>query len=223
MSKVKLGINGFGRIGRLACRVASMRNDIEIVAINDLLDIDYIAYMLKYDSTHGRFQGKVEVIEFFWYGCPHCFDFDPEIMAWEKRQAKDVVFRQVPIAFREELMPHSQLFYALEALGKSNLNSKVMFAMHRENKRLLNENDIADWVASQGVDRNAFLAAYRSFAVVSKARAARQMGEAYRIDGVPTVAIQGKYITSPSIAGTRAKAIAVMDHLVDKVRKENYK
>jgi len=76
-------------------------------------------------------KGKVEVIEFFWYGCPHCFDFDPEIMAWEKRQAKDVVFRQVPIAFREELMPHSQLFYALEALGKSNLNSKVMFAMHR--------------------------------------------------------------------------------------------
>jgi protein dithiol oxidoreductase (disulfide-forming) len=61
-------------------------------------------------------KGKVEVIEFFWYGCPHCFDFDPEIMAWEKRQAKDVVFRQVPIAFREELMPHSQLFYALEAL-----------------------------------------------------------------------------------------------------------
>ena len=57
-------------------------------------------------------KGKVEVIEFFWYGCPHCFDFDPEIMAWEKRQAKDVVFRQVPIAFREELMPHSQLFYA---------------------------------------------------------------------------------------------------------------
>jgi thiol:disulfide interchange protein DsbA len=168
-------------------------------------------------------KGKVEVIEFFWYGCPHCFDFDPEIMAWEKRQAKDVVFRQVPIAFREELMPHSQLFYALEALGKSNLNSKVMFAMHRENKRLLNENDIADWVASQGVDRNAFLAAYRSFAVVSKARAARQLGDAYRIDGVPTVAIQGKYITSPSIAGTRAKAIAVMDHLVDKVRKENYK
>ena len=126
-------------------------------------------------------KGKVEVIEFFWYGCPHCFDFDPEIMAWEKRQAKDVVFRQVPIAFREELMPHSQLFYALEALGNSNLNSKVIFAMHRENKRLLNENDIADWVASQGVDRNAFLAAYRSFAVVSKARAARQMGEAYRI------------------------------------------
>ena len=169
-------------------------------------------------------KGKVEVIEFFWYGCPHCYEFEPELKGWIKRQNKDVVFKKVPIAFREELMPHSQLFYALEALGKGDtLNDKVMFAMHRENKRLLNENEIADWVAAQGVDRNAFLAAYRSFAVLSKARAANQLGNAYRIDGVPTVAVQGKYITSPSIASSRAKAVNVMDFLVNKVRKDGYK
>ena len=169
-------------------------------------------------------KGKVEVIEFFWYGCPHCYEFEPELKGWIKRQNKDVVFKKVPIAFREELMPHSQLFYALEALGKGDtLNDKVMFAMHRENKRLLNENEISDWVAAQGVDRNAFLAAYRSFAVLSKARAANQLGNAYRIDGVPTVAVQGKYITSPSIAGSRAKAVNIMDFLVNKVRKDGYK
>jgi len=169
-------------------------------------------------------KGKVEVIEFFWYGCPHCYEFEPELKTWLKRQNKDVSFKKVPIAFREELMPHSLLFYALESLGKGEaLNDKVMFAMHRENKRLLNENEIADWVAAQGVDRNAFLAAYRSFAVLSKARAANQLGNAYRIDGVPTVAVQGKYITSPSIAGSRAKAINVMDFLVNKVRKDGYK
>jgi len=169
-------------------------------------------------------KGKVEVIEFFWYGCPHCYEFEPELKGWIKRQNKDVVFKKVPIAFREELMPHSQLFYALEALGKGDtLNDKVMFAMHRENKRLLNENEIADWVTAQGVDRNAFLAAYRSFAVLSKARAANQLGNAYRIDGVPTVAVQGKYITSPSIAGSRAKAVNIMDFLVNKVRKDGYK
>lgn len=169
-------------------------------------------------------KGKVEVIEFFWYGCPHCYEFEPELKTWLKRQNKDVSFKKVPIAFREELMPHSLLFYALESLGKGDaLNDKVMFAMHRENKRLLNENEIADWVAAQGVDRNAFLAAYRSFAVLSKARAANQLGNAYRIDGVPTVAVQGKYITSPSIAGSRAKAINVMDFLVNKVRKDGYK
>jgi thiol:disulfide interchange protein DsbA len=169
-------------------------------------------------------KGKVEVIEFFWYGCPHCYDFEPELSAWVKRQPKDVVFRRVPVAFRDDFMPHSQLFYALEAMGKGDaFNEKVMYAMHKENKRLLTENEIADWVASQGIDRNTFLATYRSFAVISKARAAKQMAEAYRIDGVPTIVMQGKYVTSPSIAGSKAKAITVMDFLVEKIRKDKYK
>ena len=169
-------------------------------------------------------KGKVEVIEFFWYGCPHCYDFEPELSSWVKRQPKDVVFRRVPVAFRDDFMPHSQLFYALEAMGKGDaFNEKVMYAMHKENKRLLTEPEIADWVASQGIDRNTFLATYRSFAVVSKARTAKQLAEAYRIDGVPTIVMQGKYVTSPSIAGTKAKAIAVMDHLEDKIRKDKYK
>lgn len=169
-------------------------------------------------------KGKVEVIEFFWYGCPHCYDFEPELSAWVKRQPKDVVFRRIPVAFRDDLLPHSQLFYALEAMGKGDaLNEKVMYTMHKENKRLLAEPEIADWVASQGVDRNSFLATYRSFAVVSKARAAKQLAEAYRIDGVPTIVMQGKYVTSPSIAGTKAKAIAVMDYLEEKIRKDKYK
>jgi thiol:disulfide interchange protein DsbA len=169
-------------------------------------------------------KGKVEVIEFFWYGCPHCYDFEPELMSWVKRQPKDVAFRRVPVAFRDDFIPHSQLFYALEAMGKGDaLNEKVMYAMHKENKRLLTESEIADWVASQGIDRNAFLATYRSFAVISKARTAKQLTEAYRIDGVPTIVMQGKYVTSPSIAGTKAKAIVVMDHLEEKIRKDKYK
>ncbi len=169
-------------------------------------------------------KGKVEVIEFFWYGCPHCYDFEPELSAWIKRQPKDVVFRKVPVAFRDDFMPHSQLFYALEALGKGDaLNEKVMYAMHKENKRLMTENEIADWIASQGIDRNTFLATYRSFAIVSKARAARQIAEAYRIDGVPTVVMQGRYVTSPSIAGTKAKSLAVMDYLEQKIRADKYK
>lgn len=169
-------------------------------------------------------KGKVEVIEFFWYGCPHCYDLEPELNAWIKRQPKDVTFRKVPVAFRDDLMPHSQLFYALESMGKGEaMNEKVMYAMHKENKRLMTENEIADWVASQGIDRNTFLASYRSFAVISKARAARQMADAYRIDGVPTIVMQGRYVTSPSIAGTKAKAIAVMDYLEQKIRKDKYK
>ena len=169
-------------------------------------------------------KGKVEVIEFFWYGCPHCYDFEPELSAWRKQQPKDVVFRRVPVAFRDDFLPHSQLFYALEAMGKGEaLNEKVMYAMHKENKHLMTENEIADWVASQGVDRNTFLATYRSFAVVSKARAAKQLADAYRIDGVPTIVMQGRYVTSPSIAGNKAKAILVMDYLEQKIRKDKYK
>jgi thiol:disulfide interchange protein DsbA len=169
-------------------------------------------------------KGKVEVIEFFWYGCPHCYDFEPELIGWAKRQPKDVVFKRVPVAFRDDFMPHSQLFYTLEALGKGDaLHEKVMYAMHKENKRLLTESEIADWAAAQGIDRNTFLATYRSFAVTSKARAARQLADAYRIDGVPTIVMQGKYVTSPSIAGTKAKAIGVMDYLEEKIRKDKYK
>lgn len=166
-------------------------------------------------------KGKIEVIEFFWYGCPHCHDFEPQLDAWVKRQAKDVSVKKVPVAFRDDLLPHSQLFYALESLGKSNLHAKVMETMHVGKKKLLSESEIADWAVSQGIEREAFLKAFKSFTVTSKARAANQIAQAYRIDGVPTVAVQGKYITSPSItAGSKARAIEAMDHLVNKARKE---
>lgn len=165
-------------------------------------------------------KGKIEVLEFFWYGCPHCHDFEPQLDAWVKRQAKDVSVKKVPVAFRDDLLPHSQLFYALESLGKSNLHAKVMETMHVGKRKLLTEPEIADWAVSQGIEREAFLKAFKSFTVTSKARAANQIAQAYRIDGVPTVAVQGKYITSPSItAGSKARAIEAMDHLVNKARK----
>jgi thiol:disulfide interchange protein DsbA len=125
------------------------------------------------------------------------------------------------VAFRDELLPHSQLFYALDSLGRNDLHAKVMVAMHVNKKKLLAEAEIADWVASQGIDRQTFLKAFKSFTVISKARAANQIAQAYRIEGVPSVAVQGKYLTSPSIAGgSKARAIQAMDFLVNKARKE---
>ncbi len=166
-------------------------------------------------------KGKIEVLEFFWYGCPHCHDFEPELSAWIKRQGKDVVVKKVPVAFRDELLPHSQLFYALESLGKSDLHAKVMETIHVGKKKLLAEAEITDWVASHGVDRQNFLKAFKSFTVISKARSANQIAQAYKIDGVPSVAVQGKYLTSPSIAGgSKVRAIQAMDFLVNKARKE---
>lgn len=106
---MKIGINGFGRIGRLACRVASMRNDIEIVAINDLLDIDYIAYMLKYDSTHGRFQGKVEVIE------NKLFINDKEIRVTSEKNPENLKWNEVGA---EIILECTGLFLTQEEAGK---------------------------------------------------------------------------------------------------------
>jgi thiol:disulfide interchange protein DsbA len=167
-------------------------------------------------------KGKIEVIEFFWYACPHCYDFNPELEAWVKRQGKDVVFKRVPIAFREDFLPHSQIFYALEAMGKGDaFNTKVMDAIHKDRKQLLKEDEIFAWVDSQqGLDGKGFKAAYKSFSVTTMAKAANQMGSAYRISGVPTVAIQGKYITSPSIANGKERTIKTMEFLVAKARLE---
>jgi thiol:disulfide interchange protein DsbA len=92
--------------------------------------------------------GKIEVTEFFWYGCPHCYDFEPELEAWVKKQGKDVVFKRVPVAFRDDLLPHTKIFYALEALGKLDaMHTKVFDAIHKQRKRMLTTDEIADFMA----------------------------------------------------------------------------
>lgn len=182
-------------------------------------DVDYRVLPVR-QAVESK--GKVEITEFFWYGCPHCFEFDPELQAWLKKQGKDVVFKRVPIAFRDDFLPHSQMYYAFEALGKGDVyTSQVMNAIHVQHKQLLKEADIAEWAATQkGLDAKAFMAAFNSFSVITKAKAANSIGTAYRIDGVPTLAVQGKYVTSPSIAGTKARALETMDFLVSKARRE---
>ncbi len=163
--------------------------------------------------------GKIEVTEFFWYGCPHCFDFEPELEAWVKKQGKDVVFKRVPVAFRDDLLPHTKIFYALESLGKLEaMHTKVFNAIHVDRKRMLDPNEIADFMAKNGIDRKAFLDAYNSFSVTTNSQRANKIADAYKIDGVPTVVVQGKYETSPSIAGTKTSAIQAMDYLVTQVR-----
>lgn len=163
--------------------------------------------------------GKIEVIEFFWYGCPHCYDFEPDLEAWVKKQGKDVVFKRVPVAFREDLMPHTRIYYALESLGKVDaMHGKVFAAIHAERKRMLDPNEIADLMARNGIDRKAFLDAYNSFSVSTNSQRANKIADAYKIDGVPTIVIQGKYVTSPSIAGSKAAALQTMDYLVTQVR-----
>ena len=174
---------------------------------------------------------KIEVTEFFWYSCPHCNAFEPSLEEWVKKQGDNIIFRRVPVAFRDNFQPQQRLYYALEALGKvDEMQLKVFKAIHVDRKTLDSEAQIADFVAANGVDRKKFLDVYNSFGVQTKLRRAAQLQEAYRIDGVPLVAIDGRFMTSPSIVGTtlgsqpepvlQSATLQVMDWLLNKASKE---
>ncbi|WP_397412156.1 thiol:disulfide interchange protein DsbA/DsbL [Polaromonas sp.] len=164
--------------------------------------------------------GKVEVVEFFWYSCPHCNSFEPALDEWIKKAPKDVAVRRVPIAFRADFEPQQRLYYVLEAMNKvDELHKKVFYAIHVE-KQMLNTPDlIAAWAEKQGLNKAKFLETYNSFSVATKARKATQLQDAYKIDGVPALGVAGRYFTSGSMAQTMARALLVTDYLIAQVRK----
>jgi thiol:disulfide interchange protein DsbA len=159
--------------------------------------------------------GKVEVVEFFWYNCPHCNSFEPQLATWLGKMSKNVSFRRAPIAFRPDFEPQQRLYYVLESMNRlGDLHAKVFYAIHAEKQTLNNAEQIANWIAKQGVDKAKFMQAYESFPVVTKVRKAVQLQEAYKVDGVPALGIAGKYYTSGSQAKSMERALAVVDHLV---------
>ena len=164
--------------------------------------------------------GKVEVIEFFWYSCPHCNAFEPKLEAWIKTVPKDVFVKRVPVAFRDDFVPQQRLFYALEAMGKlDDLHRKVFYAIHGEKQSLNTQDTIAAWIEKQGVDKAKFLELYNSFSMSTKATKARQLQDAYKVDGVPALGIGGRFYTSGSLAANMDRALQVVDYLVGEVRK----
>ena len=164
---------------------------------------------------------KIEVVEFFWYGCPHCFTLEPMLESWAKRLPPDVAFRQVPVGFSVPHQLHQKLYYALEELGAlPALHRRVFAALHQQNLRLNNEADITAFVGANGVDAAAFSAAFKSFGVATKANRAKQLSEAYKIDGVPALGIQGRFYTSGSLAGSHERALAVTDFLIQRARQK---
>lgn len=164
---------------------------------------------------------KIEVLEFFWYGCPHCNAFEPNLEAWVRKLPADVAFRRVPVSFREEpFVNHQKIFYALEALGQLEaMHRKVFYAIHVERAKLDKPDEIAAFVAKNGVDSAQFLDAFKSFAVANKANQAKQLSAAYKIDGVPALGIHGRYFTSGSLAGSTDRSLVVADFLIQRARK----
>lgn len=163
--------------------------------------------------------GKIEVVEFFGYWCPHCNAFEPTFEAWRQRVAKDVVVRRVPVAFRDEHAPQQRLFYSLEAMALADkLHAKVFAAIHVEKKDLSKGEGIADWIAKQGVDKAKFMEQYNSFSVATKASRAAQLHNTYKIDGVPALGVAGRYWTDGAMAKGMPRAMEVVDFLVARVR-----
>jgi protein dithiol oxidoreductase (disulfide-forming) len=164
---------------------------------------------------------KIEVVDFFWYGCPHCSAFEPELDAWAKRQPDYIVFSRVPVAFRAEpFTTHQRIFYALEALGLlETMHRKVFYAVHVSRMALDKPADIAAYMSKQGVDAAKFMDAFNSFTTQSKVKRANALVDGYKIDGVPAIGVQGRYYTSGTMAAGNDRALLVAEFLVQKLRK----
>jgi len=159
--------------------------------------------------------GKIEVVEFFWYGCPHCYTIDPEVKAWLKKKPEDVVFRHVPAPLNPRWAAHARFFYAAEILGVADKLHKPLFeAMHKENRRLFDKESLLEFAGEQGVDKEEFRKAWDSFAVALRVQRAKKLAEQYQIDSVPVFGVNGKYKTSVSLTGSSGKLFEIIDKLI---------
>jgi len=164
--------------------------------------------------------GKVEVTEFFGYWCPHCSALEPELEAWVRKLPADVNFRRMPVAFRPADEGLQKLYFAIESLGLvDSLHRKVFTAIHGQRVPLRTDAEIADWAKSAGADVPKLMDAMKSFTVGTKVRQARSAAEAVRLDSVPTLVVQGRYVTSSAAAGGHPQLLAVLDELIARSRK----
>jgi thiol:disulfide interchange protein DsbA len=164
--------------------------------------------------------GKIEVTEFFWYGCPHCYALEPYINEWLKTKPQDVVFKRVP-TYNDNWAPMVSLYYTLEAMGLADqYHQKVFDAIHKQNVNLNNKSKRDEWLKANGIDPAKYAEVEKSFTVNTKINRAKQLTQAYKVDGVPRVFVNGKYYTSPEHAGGSERTFPVVDQLIAMARKE---
>ncbi|MCY1286274.1 Thiol:disulfide interchange protein DsbA [compost metagenome] len=163
--------------------------------------------------------GKIEVVELFWYGCPHCYQFEPYINPWAAKLPDDVNFVRLPALFGGVWNVHGQLFLTLETMGvEHQVHTAVFEALHKEGKKLATPEEMAEFLAAQGVDKDAFLKTYNSFGVKGQMEKAKKLAMAYQISGVPTLVVNGKYRFDIGSAGGPEQALSVADQLIAKER-----
>lgn len=164
---------------------------------------------------------KIEVLEFFWYGCPHCYNLHPHLKTWLMSMPGDVSFRYVPAIFRANWVAAAKIYYAIEVMGITDiLHDKVYDAIHRDKIDLNNESVLFDWIEKQDIDRKKFENTYNSFTVQNQVARSTQMSRQYQLTGVPALVINGKYVTSGRMGSTPQDTIKTLEALIEKVRKE---
>lgn len=163
--------------------------------------------------------GKIEVLEFFWYSCPHCNAFEPSFAQWVKNAPKDVVVRRVPVAFRDDFAPQQRLFYTLEAMDLlEKMHGRVFTAIHGEKQMLNTDASVLTWAEKQGIDKAKFTEIYKSFSVATKIKRAVQLQNDFKIEGVPSLGVAGRYYIDGTLAGGMERALKVADALIAQSR-----
>ena len=179
---------------------------------------DYFKLSQAVPTEAGK--GRIEVLEFFWYNCPHCNAFEPTLSAWGKKLPKDVELKRVPVRFRAEFEPQQRAYYVLEALGKvEELQGKMFAAIHTERQTLTTLEPLLGWAEKNGITKKQFTDLYNSFTVIGKARRAAQLQEQFKVEGVPALGVAGRFYVDGSLAGTMDRALLVVDFLLGEVRK----
>jgi thiol:disulfide interchange protein DsbA len=165
--------------------------------------------------------GKIEVLEFFWYGCPHCYTLESSVAAWSKKAPQDVVFRRVHALPSEAWAEHARLFYTLESMGKlEELHQKVFDAIHKQNVNLANKKLRDEWLQKNGVEPAKYAEVEKSFTVSTKMNRAKQLTYAYKVDSVPRLAVNGKYVITMEGAGSIDRVFQIVDQVVGIARKD---
>ncbi len=161
---------------------------------------------------------KIEVIEFFWYGCSHCYAFEPYIESWLKRLSKDVEFRRVPAMFNKQWAEAGRVYYTLESMGLLDRLHRPLFdAIHQQHLRITNEDQLRDWLQRQKVDVDKYFATAQSFTIESKLKRAAVLTEASKINGVPALLINGRYLVSAEV-GSQEQMLQIADGLIQRSR-----
>ncbi len=178
----------------------------------------------KVAKTPGRVEdpAKIEVREFFWYGCPHCYKLEPYVETWLKTKPDDVNFVRTPGMMNRSWELHGKAFFAARSLGILEQSHRNLFdAIHRDKRNLNSQKALAGFYADYGIDKKVFNKAFESFGVTSEVRQADALSRAYRLMGVPALIVNGKYITNGRMSKDYNRWMRIVDHLVELERKNN--